>query len=436
MSDRPPQQPQRQRQVLEADCTWTGKAFEGGVQVAIDRDGRIDAVGALGLRPTRRLERRALVPGMVNAHSHAFQRGLRGRGESFPRGVGSFWTWRAAMYELVESLGADQFFEITRSAFCEMRAAGITSVGEFHYLHHNPDQEDFAFDLLVLRAAAEAGIRLALLNVHYRTGGIGTPLEAAQRRFKTDTPEAFWRQMDRLAGRLEGPAQTLGAAAHSIRAAEPDEIAHLYREARRRGQVFHIHLEEQRLEVEAARAAYGKNPLALVLDRLDDLEGFTAVHCTHSEPTELGLLAARGGRVCVCPLTEANLGDGIPSLTALPGQSLCLGTDSNSRLSMLEEMRWLEYVQRLAGESRGVLIDETGAVAPRLLEIATVGGAESLGLDCGAIAPGLWADLAVVDLDHGSLAGVEQEALAGAFVLGAGEVIVETCVGGLWKDHR
>ncbi|MCH7776029.1 MAG: amidohydrolase family protein, partial [Gemmatimonadetes bacterium] len=161
--------------VFQGDWTWTGERFEPDVQIAVDDEGRIMDVGRLGLKPTKPLSQRALLPGFVNAHSHAFQRGLRGRGEEFLEGAGSFWTWREAMYRLVQDLDGHAFYRLCLQTFREMRAAGITTVGEFHYLHHSSDATDYAFDALTLRAAAAIGIRIVLLNVFYKTGGIGQP---------------------------------------------------------------------------------------------------------------------------------------------------------------------------------------------------------------------------------------------------------------------
>lgn len=444
-------------QAIAAGLTWVGGRFVPGVTVEVGDDGRFyrvgTAAGAAGAAagaspspttaapppafPAHRLPRRALLPGFVNAHSHAFQRGLRGHGESFPAGAGSFWSWRDAMYDLVAGLDRERFRRLTVQAFREMRAAGVTTVGEFHYLHHeDADDGDYAFDAVVLAAAAEAGVRLVLLNAYYASGGFGAPLAGAQHRFVSLSPAEYWEQMDRLTELLAFETQSLGAVAHSLRAASLADVAALYAEARRRGLRFHMHVEEQRREIEESVAALGRRPLAALNDALEISPAFTAVHCTHSEPADLDRFVAAGGQVCVCPLTEANLGDGIPPLTATsaPHGRLCLGTDSNARISMLEEMRWLEYGQRLAGERRGVLRDPaTGSVAGTLLEAATAGGARALGVEAGEIAPGLWADLVAIDLDHPSLAGAEPETLAAALVFGAADgAVVATCVGGRW----
>jgi formimidoylglutamate deiminase len=409
--------------------------FEPGVQVEVGGDGRIEAVGALGRAHAERLRGRALLPGFVDAHSHAFQRGLRGHGESFPAGRGSFWSWREAMYALVGSLDRGSLRRLSARAFSEMRDAGITTVGEFHYVHHEREG-DFALDEAVVEAALEVGIRLVLLYCFYATGAPGKPLEGAQRRFATPTLDGFWRQLDRIAAGLEPGLQSIGAAAHSIRAVSPGEIRELYQEAARRGLPFHLHVEEQRREIEESIAAYGCRPMAAILDAVDG-GPFTAVHCTHTSDADMARFLAAGGTVCLCPLTEGNLGDGIARALGTAhaaGDRLAIGTDSNNRLAMLEEMRWLEYAQRLRGELRGALPDRAGDVAPTLLAAATTGGARALGLPAGRIAPGQWGDLVAVDLRAPSLAEVPPDRLLAALVFGSGnEAIAGTYVGGRWR---
>ncbi len=410
------------RRVLQADLTWIGKTFEPGVRVTVGADGAIQGVSRQAEGPSERLQGKALLPGFVNVHSHAFQRGLRGRGETFPKGAGSFWSWREQMYALVSELDEERLYRLSLQCYREMLAAGITTVGEFHYLHHASEEADFALDEAVLRAAAEAGIRIVLLQTYYRTGGIGRPLEGAQRRFHTPNPDAYWRQMDRLGKLLDARTQSLGAAVHSVRAAPLEEIREIHQEARRRGLVFHMHLEEQRQEIEQCREAYGVGPLALINRELEIGPEFTAIHCTHSEPDDLREFFQRGASVCVCPLTEANLGDGIPGLPLEAGAGrVCLGTDSNARISMLEEMRWLEYGQRLQREKRGVWLDGDGNVARRLLDCATKAGAHALGVNAGRIEPGALADFAAPGLDHPSLAGVREEHLLEGLVFGSGD---------------
>jgi formimidoylglutamate deiminase len=422
--------------VLEAELTWTGAEFAPHVQVLVDAQGRIAEVGTLGRPDPIRLARVALLPGFVDAHSHAFQRGLRGRGEAFPAGAGSFWSWREAMYALVDSLDRDTMRRLSARAFAEMRDAGITTVGEFHYLHHEREG-DFALDDAVIEAATDAGIRLVLLYSYYATGAPGRPLEGAQRRFATPSPDRFWRQVDRLAGLLAPDTQTLGIAPHSIRAASPAEIRLLHGEACRRGLPVHLHVEEQRREIEESLTAYGRTPMALILDAVEG-QPITAVHCTHTSDDDLQRFLASGGSACLCPLTEANLGDGIPRLSRAhaAGGRLAIGTDSNNRLAMLEEMRWLEYGQRLRDELRGALPDPAGNVAPTLLDAATSGGARALRIAAGRIAQGCWADFAAVDLDAPALVEVPRTRLLEALVFGAGnEVIAGTFVGGRWRGR-
>ncbi|MEM8963578.1 MAG: formimidoylglutamate deiminase [Acidobacteriota bacterium] len=422
-------------QTVAAELTWTGDAFVRNVAVRMRPDGRIAEIEtARDDRVDHTLPRRALLPGFVNAHSHAFQRGLRGRGETFPAGAGSFWTWREAMYGLVEALDRDELYTVCRRAFEEMRLAGMTTVGEFHYLHHDDaDRLDYAFDEVVLDAARDVGIRIVLLQAYYRTGGIGTPLAGGQRRFATPDLDSYWRKLDHLANRVDGELQRVGVVAHSLRAVPVDDLTPLFAGARERGMVVHMHVEEQRQEIAQSLEAYSQRPMHLLDEVLDLDKSFTAVHCTHTNPGDLELMLAAGGHVCICPLTEANLGDGIADLPRIvdAGGGLCLGSDSNARISMIEEMRWLEYVQRLARERRGVVVDRRGSVARKLLHAATAGGGAALGIDCGAIQDGQWADLTVIDLDAPALAGSDDDTLLEAMLFGASDdVIAGTVVGG------
>jgi len=426
-------------QLLEADLTWNGEELVPGLRVEVSRDGRIARVGDAREVPgtPRRLAGRALLPGLVDAHSHAFQRGLRGRGERFPDGAGSFWTWREAMYELVGAMDAARLFALSLQAFREMLAAGITTVGEFHYLHHDGSGAGWALDDAVLAAAREAGIRIVLLSAYYATGAIGKPLEGAQLRFRARSPEDYWRGFDRLP--LAGPTQAAGCVVHSIRAASLVDLALVHAESVRRGLVCHMHVEEQRREMEDCRVAHGRTPMRVLLDELALDERFTAVHCTHTEPEDLRDYLATGANVCVCPLTEANLGDGTCDMTAIRARpdALSLGTDSNARISMVEEMRWAEYAQRLARERRGVVTDERGRVAAALLSAATRGGARSLGVEAGELRPGAWADLVTLDLRAPSLLEVAAEDLLEAWILGGGDdAVAEVCVGGDWVLGR
>ena len=424
-------------QIIEADLTWVQGRFERDVKITVGSTGQIEAVGSSELTPTVRLRDRAILPGMINAHSHAFQRGLRGRGETFGQSAGSFWSWRKAMYGLVDRMDEQTVYALSKQAFGEMLAAGITTVGEFHYLHHDERCEGYAFDEIVLKAAADAGIRIVLLNAYYAAGGIGEPLEGAQRRFGSASLDAFWLQMDRLETLIDHQTQSLGVVAHSIRAADIEDIAALHDEAQRRGLVFHMHVEEQRKEIEDCVGHYDRRPMQLLNERLEIDDRFTAVHCTHTDSTDMASYLAAGGNVCICPLTEANLGDGIadvPRILEHKGR-ICLGTDSNARISFIEEMRWLEYVQRLGRERRGVCTDEGRSCASSLWHMATTNGAHALGIKTGRVEAGYAADFVAIDLNHPSLEGWSTETLLDSLVFGSSnEAIAATCVNGKWIE--
>jgi formiminoglutamate deiminase len=420
--------------VLEADRTWFRGRLESGLQVEVLEDGTIGRVEQ-GLSETpERLSGEILLPGFVNAHSHSFQRGLRGKAES----SGTFWTWREEMYRLADALDFERFLELTKRSFREMLDSGITAVGEFHYLHHLDGSRGYELDEAVVEAARATGIRLVLLDACYISGDVGKPLEGAQLRFGSRSVEEFLKSAERLQDFLDPRTESLGLVAHSVRAVPIEAIAEIHESARKLGLAFHMHVEEQRQEIETSLAHYGKTPLALLLDRLEVGSEFTAVHCTHSGDPDLKRLLSTGANVCLCPLTEANLADGIaPALLSKEGFDLSLGTDSNLRIDFTEEMRLLEYAQRLSRERRGIFTDGTGSVASRLLRIATEGGARSLGLRAGRIETGYAADFLTLGAKASALADVPPEDLLTGFVLGAGkEAVRRVAVSGEWVMSR
>lgn len=378
-----------------------------------------------------------LLPGFVNAHSHAFQRGLRGLGESFPDGAGSFFTWRESMYALVESLEPDLCHAICRLAFEEMLDAGITTVGEFHYIHHG-SKDAWALDAAVLGAAADAGIRIVLLHSDYVRGGFDDrPLAGGQRRFATGSETDFIASCERAVAcaHAHGPLQSVAPIVHSTRAVPIERIERMRQVARGLGTVFHLHVEEVVAEIDDCRAAHGITPMRLLLDRgvVDDRT--TAVHCTHTTPEDLRDFTAAGGTVCLCPNTEGNLGDGIPDLATMraAGTRIAIGTDLNSRISPAEDLRWIEYAQRIHRQMRGAVVTEDGRTGPALFEIGAMNGAKSLGVEAGEIAPGSFADFAAVDLSHRTLTGVSPAVMLEAIITGTGpEALAGTCVGGRW----
>jgi formimidoylglutamate deiminase len=280
-----------------------------------------------------------------------------------------------------------------------------------------------------------------LLNVYYERGGFaGQPLSEAQKRFQTADLEGYWAQMDRLTGKLNTKrGEVLGVVAHSLRAVCVPSLKAISAEAARRGLVLHLHLEEQPKEIEDCIAAHGVTPLALLLGSIDINGSVTAVHCTQSDLTELSKFSEAGGNVCICPLTEGCLGDGVFKPLESTHGNVCLGSDCNARIDMFEEMRWLEYTQRLKRGQRGAFSAVSGEpeLSHKLFECATIHGAHSLGIDTGTIESGKWADFVLLDLSANALAGSKPEHLLGAAIFGgAGEgLVVNTCVGGKWTKQ-
>jgi formiminoglutamate deiminase len=342
------------------------------------------------------------IPGLANAHSHAFQRALRGRTHA---GRGDFWTWREAMYELASRLDPDLYLDLARATYAEMALAGITCVGEFHYLHHGPDGSPYsdpnAMGHAVVRAAREAGIRITLLDACYLHGGPGEQLAGAQRRFGDADADAWAERAGRL---QEDEGTRIGAAIHSIRAVDPASAATVAAWAGEREAPLHAHVSEQPAENEASRRAYGGTPTA-VLAGADALgERFTAVHGTHLGQADFRILGGAGTTCCVCPTTERDLADGIAEVERLrsAGVALALGSDSHAVIDILEEARAVELDERLASGERG---RSSGA---QLLRAATGGGHACLGWpEAGRIAPGMLADLVTLRLESPRLAGTD-----------------------------
>ena len=327
-------------------------------------------------------KRRLALPGFVDAHSHTFQRRLRGRAEG-----GDFWAWRELMLAEAERQTPETVRAGYPETYRELRAAGYTAVGEFHYL-------GFDEALAAADAAREAGIELTLLLSAYARGGLP--------RFRQDSPRAYLDQVESL----RGQGVRVGLAPHSVRACPADWLAEIGRYAESAGLPLHVHADEQPREIEECLAEHGVRPIEL-LARTGCLgPQTTVVHATHADDAELDLVADAGARVCVCPTTEANLGDGFVPVTALcdRGIGICIGSDSNVRIDPLEELRELEGTARRAAGKRNVI---------------SVGSLLSFGSDEGAAALGLesWPD-ASVDLDHPSLRGVDEGGVLNALVFG------------------
>jgi len=393
-----------------------GERAEAGVLVDVE-DGRIASVetGISGPpRGARPLEG-VTIPGLANAHSHAFQRALRGRTQ---HGTGSFWTWRDQMYRAAERLDPASYHALARAAYAEMALAGVTTVGEFHYLHHGRDGVPYG-DLnemgrVLMAAAAEAGVRITLLDACYLQGGIGEPPDGAQLRFSDGSAEAWAERVGELG---EEDTARVGAAIHSMRAVDPEAAAVVAGWARERDRPLHAHVSEQPAENVATRAAYGRTPTALLAEAGALDARFTAVHATHLDDDDVALLGKAGACCCVCPTTERDLADGIGAMRRLvdAGASLSLGSDSHAVIDVFEEARAVELDERLASGERG------RHAAAELLRAASADGHACLGWpDAGRIEPGARADLVTVSLlESVRLAGAGPENALDAVVFAA-----------------
>ena len=403
------------------------------------RDGEIVEVSAsVPSPPAGALTAGIVIPGLTNAHSHAFQRALAGRTEHRSgAGRDSFWTWRERMYELTGRLDAGNLAAVARQAYTEMLAAGYTSVVEFHYLFRDETGSgdgDAMFGALC-RAARDSGIRLIYLPVLYERAGFDRPApEARQRRFAMDV-ESFLAHHERAAGAASGRV-TVGIGAHSLRAVSEASLRQVADRAAASGAPLHLHIAEQRRELVDCLRACGVRPVRWLLDRFDVGERWCLVHATHVNDGETHDLAASGAVVCLCPSTEGNLGDGLFPLERFlrAGGRMAIGSDSQATINPFEELRWLEYGQRLVSESRNVASIEDAHVGRELFRRALAGGAQAAGASRSGLAPGAPADLVVLDGEDPMLAGHGPATLLDALLFSGYRVPIErVMVHGEWK---
>ena len=412
----------------------TRLAFEyiltpGGIQrdqaLVLDAEGRIARI-----EPARgQCDGFFAIPGMPNAHSHAFQRALSGFGE-VAAGQDSFWSWREAMYRLANRISPEEMFIVAREAFWDMLRGGFTSVAEFHYLHHLPDGAPGPIMArTVVAAAREAGIRLRLLPVYYQTGGFKQPPRDEQRRFIHGSIGEFCGLL------AEIHDVDLGLAPHSLRGVPPESLAELVEAA---GRVIagefpvHMHVSEQQREVDECRALYGTTPVELLARSVKLDPRWNLVHATHATAEECAAIRAAGANVVLCPITEAYLGDGLFAADefAAAGGRIAVGSDSNCRIDAVEELRLLEYGQRLRAQKRARFATAEGLGIP-LWQAACRGGAQALGQAVGALAPGQWADIVVLDRDAPALRGHDADTLMDALIIGGSRAdIADVYVGG------
>ncbi len=415
---------------LERALLPTGVADSVRVEVV---HGRFDSV-VVGAAPAG-AERLAglTVPGLANCHSHAFHRALRGRTQ---QGRGTFWTWREQMYAVAERLDPDGYLELARAVYREMVLGGVTTVGEFHYLHHGPGGTPYddpnAMGQALLEAGRRAGLRVVLLDTCYLAAGIGREPEGVQRRFSDGTAHAWASRVDDLRRGVtpsapsparrdtSDPSVGVGAAVHSVRAVPREQVPVVAEWAADHRAPLHVHLSEQVAENDECHAAHGLSPTELLAEAGALGERTSAVHATHLTPRDVGLLGASGTTACFCPTTERDLGDGIGPSRALldAGSPLTLGSDSHAVIDLFEEMRAVELDERLATRRRGHWS------APELLMAATAAGHRSLGLDdAGRIEVGARADLVTLDTASPRTAGTGSGEATAVFAASAADVV-------------
>ena len=405
-------------------------------------DGMIIAVEA-GVAPAPGDERGGIaLPGLCNVHSHAFQRGMAGLAERRAPDAGaggdSFWTWREVMYRFLARLDPDGVEAIAALAYAEMLESGFTRVGEFHYLHHAPDGSPYdapaEMAARIAAAASQTGIGLTLLPVFYAHGGFGgAPAGPGQRRFLSD-PDSYARLVEGARAAVDplGDA-VVGVAPHSLRAATPEEIALILPLAG--GGPVHIHVAEQVREVDDCLARHGARPVQWLLGQTPVDDRWCLVHATHIDAAERRAIAARGAVAGLCPITEANLGDGLfPARAFLEeGGRIAVGSDSSVLIDAVEELRLLEYGQRLAGRARNVLaVGEQLSVGRGLFSATLAGGAQALGVGSARIAPGARLDLVSLDADSPALVGRSGDALLDSWIFAARGGAVD----GVWRAGR
>jgi len=385
-----------------------------------------------------------LVPGMPNCHSHAFQRAMAGLAENRGSGQDSFWSWRESMYHLLSQIGPPQLQAIAEQLYVEMLKQGYTAVAEFHYLHHDPGGRPFADRAemchRLVAGAGNAGLHITLLPVLYCYSDFGArEPEPGQRRF-LHCVDTFGALLQSLCARYKSDSHVrLGVAPHSLRAVGESELRELIAgmDLLDTSAPVHIHIAEQRREVERCMAHNGARPVQWLLDNFDIDSRWCMVHATHLDDQELRALAATSAVAGLCPTTEANLGDGLfPAREYLQaGGVFAIGSDSQVSRDPVAELRLFEYGQRLRREQRAVLASgHCPSVGEYLFRGALAGGARALGIDCGAISPGLRADLVVLDEQHTGLAGRQASTLMDSWIFACDTTPVKhVMVAGQWQ---
>ena len=426
-------------QILTADQALTPEGWQRDVEIRIADDGRIAQVTPMIARAAQHLD--MLLPAPLNLHSHAFQRAISGLTEARgPDPADSFWTWRQQMYRFLGGLTPDHVEAITAQVFMEMLEAGYGAVAEFHYLHHGangqPHDDPAELSARIVAAAQATGIGLTLLPVLYQWGGCDKrPLQGGQRRFGND-PDGFARLHAAAAQHLktQGHADDrMGVAPHSLRAVDAEGLDAAL--ALAGGGPVHMHLAEQVAEVEEVMAHTGARPVTWLLDTHAMDAHWCLIHCTQMTQAETTRLAATGAVAGLCPITESNLGDGIFDGVRYLGAGgrAGIGSDSNVHIALFDELRTLDYSQRLRDRSRAALATAHASTGRRLYDMACAGGAQAGGRDAGRMAKGAWADLVALNTDNEWLCDRKGDpALDTAIFGGHGQA----CVTDVWSAGR
>jgi formimidoylglutamate deiminase len=423
------------------DLVYLDGRFESERAIVCDNAGNVLRITESSEVPGAiRLQGRALLPGLINAHSHAFQRVIRGRTERRSQNTtDTFWTWREQMYAAANSLEPEDIYAVSRMAFLEMALTGITAVGEFHYIHHAHDGSAYSDPNLlsreVIRAARDVGIRIALLRVAYARAGYQTEANPRQVRF-VEPVESYLKHLEQLleVPELNDGMSWAGVAPHSVRAVPLNFLKTIVAFANERGLPVHMHVAEQPAEVSACIEEYGRSPVALLETEGLLSKRFTAVHAIHVTPKAIDTIARAGAIVCACPTTERNLGDGVVPVNSYfnSGVPVALGSDSQIQIDLLEDARELEYHLRLQQTARNVLAppddDSSAALARRLFDCATVNGAVSIGSGGGRLESGAPADFFTVDLNDPSIAGSSTDDLLANIVFSLARTAVRDVV--------
>ncbi len=412
--------------------------WQEDVRLSIEA-GRIAAIDA-GCEPQGDETKAGIViPGLCNAHSHAFQRALAGRTEyRGPAEKDNFWTWRQLMYQLAARIDANALENIARQLYVEMVSIGYTTVVEFHYLHRQLGDSALTDTMLkaLITAADDAGISLTYVPILYERAGFSDkPLSPEQERFASSLDE-FINHYEKATTLLKGP-HSLAIGAHSLRAVSPDSLKRIAEISTADGVPLHIHIAEQQREIDECMGAYHKRPVYWLLDNFDLNSQWCLVHATHMDDEELELLAKSGAVVCLCPSTEANLGDGLFRLQPFLQNDgrIAIGSDSHVTVNPFEELRWLEYGQRLAAQERNVAAIQMRNTGRSLYERAVAGGAIAAGKpDGGQLEVGARADLIVLDDHSPMLVGHDAESLLDALVFSGFTLPIDrVMVDGHWK---